>query len=271
MATIRQVSPDLLTLLRNIVVLMRMFFAVRRYSVPTRMIFLNKLDRPGASLRSSIKSILSNSLHHNPVLLTLPVASFDDSRYQSGETGVSAIVNLVDWNVWRWDSDGKATSEPLPTSEDGFSSSGIFTPSHPLVPELFKAREALVDTLSLLSPDFMDHFLSLPSIPSPYISVSPATIKSALRELTLSKEILPILCGAALRHIGTDVVLDFAGDLLASPVDVRPSSIAPSKSEDAQVLAWKVGWDKQRGWMTFVRVYSGNASYSSLYAIYSAD
>lgn len=228
-----------------------------RHSVPSRMIFLNKLDRPGASVRESLKSIVTKGLHNNPLLLTLPVASFDKSRYSSGEPGINGIVDLVNWKVWRWDENGTSSSENLPLSEDEFSESSIFTPSHPLIPEIFKAREALVDNVSLLSPDFMESFLSLPSSPSPYLSLTADALKSALRELTLRRDVLPVVCGAALRHIGTNVTLDFVGDLLASPVDVGAVATVPPNDSRTQLLAWKVGWDKQRGWMTFVRVYSG--------------
>ncbi|KAF8309233.1 P-loop containing nucleoside triphosphate hydrolase protein [Clavulina sp. PMI_390] len=229
-----------------------------RHSVPTRMIFLNKLDRPGSSVRESMRSIVAKNLHHNPLLLTLPVSSFDDSRYRSGEPGVSGIVDLVNWRVWRWTDSGEKTSQDLPSSEEALSESGIFSASHPLVPEIFKAREALLDNISLHSSEFMEELLSLPSSPSPYLSIPSTSIISALRSLTLERSILPVVCGAALRHIGTNVALDFVGDLLASPADVRAK---PASDKDgAQVLAWKVGWDKQRGWMTFVRVYSGDVT-----------
>jgi elongation factor G len=230
------------------------------------MIFLNKLDRPGASLRESLKSIVSSGLHHYPMLLTIPVASFDDSRYRSGEPGIAGLVDLVNWNVWRWDSDGKSVVKELPNSQEAFESPEILSRSHPLIPEIFKAREALVDGLSVHSAEFMDHFLSLPSSPSPYVSVSSTIVISALRELSLRKAVLPVVCGAALRHIGTGIVLNFVGDLLASPADVQKMAVEPLNGGGAQVLAWKVGWDKQRGWMTFVRVYSG--TYFGIYAQY---
>lgn len=221
------------------------------------MIFLNKLDRPGASVRNSLRSIVAKNLHSNPLLLTLPVASFDESRYRSGEPGITGIVDLVNWKVWRWDETGASSYQELPLSEDALAKSDLFSPSHPLVPEIFKAREALVDAVSLHSPDFMESFLSLPSSPSPYISLPVEQLKSALRALTLQQTLLPVVCGSALRHIGTNIALDFVGDLLASPVDVRRPDSALSQDGRTQLLAWKVGWDKQRGWMTFVRVYSG--------------
>lgn len=221
------------------------------------MIFLNKLDRPGASLRESLKSIVSNGLHYHPVLLTIPVASFDDSHYRSGEPGIAGLVDIVNWNIWKWDRDGKSVMEQLPRSQEALEFSKVFPTSHPLVPEIFKAREALIDGLSMHSAEFMDHFLSLPSSPSPYLSVTSPNVQSALRELSLKKTVLPVVCGAALRHIGTEILLNFVGDLLASPVDAKGMMLEPVHNNGAQVLAWKVGWDKQRGWMTFVRVYSG--------------
>ena len=221
------------------------------------MIFLNKLDRPGASLRASLKSIMANDLHRQPVLLTLPITSFQDHEYNTGEPGIAGVVDLVHWKIWRWEADGTATFVALPRDETGLESPPLFSPNHRLIPELIKAREALIDTISLLSPDFMDEFLSVTSSDSPYFGVSDSSVISALRILTLSKEILPVVCGAAIRHVGTDVALNFVGDLLASPIDASSSQNLPAKAAEAQILAWKVSWDKQRGWMTFVRVYSG--------------
>jgi len=221
------------------------------------MIFLNKLDRPGASLRESLKSIVSSGLHCHPMLLTIPVASFDESHYRSGEPGIAGLVDLVNWNVWRWNKGGESVVKELPRFREAFESPEVFPASHPLVPEIFTAREALIDGLSLHSAEFMDHFLSLPPSPSPYLLIPSSTVQSALRELSLKKAVLPVVCGAALRHIGTEVVLNFIGDLLASPVDVQGTMLESSHGSGAQVLAWKVAWDKQRGWMTFVRVYSG--------------
>jgi elongation factor G len=49
--------------------------------------------------------------------------------------------------------------------------------------------------------------------------------------------------------------MDYVGELLPAPIDItQRTSIA---SNELQALAWKVTWDKRRGWLTFVRVYSG--------------
>ena len=58
----------------------RFHASLHRYGVSPRMLFLNKMDRIGSSFRASMQSILNYRLHPKPMILTLPVASFD-SRY----------------------------------------------------------------------------------------------------------------------------------------------------------------------------------------------
>ena len=225
-----------------------------RYNVPTRLMFFNKLDRPGASLYSSYLSLLANRLHLQPIVLTLPVASFESEDYSSAEPGIQGIVDLVNWEVWK-STDGGCIRIPLPNSAQGLFEHSPFSPSHPLLSHLIHARTQLLESLGMHSEALFNHLLALPHSPSAYLSVSAATIMPHLRELTLRQEILPIVCGSALKHIGTELLLDYVGALLANPLDVELSKVA--HSEQVQLLAWKVTWDKRRGWMTFVRVYSG--------------
>lgn len=224
--------------------------------------FINKLDRAGASLPLSISSILAHRLHPTPTLLTLPVASFDPGHYTRGEPGIEGLIDLVKWEVWRWpttqtfDSSTKAERISLPTTEPELAQHPLFPPSHPLSKELLPAREALLDNLSLRSPDLESAILDCPPDASPYLSVPSSQIISSLRSLVAKRDILPVFCGAAAKHIGTELLLDYVGELLSSPRDVRLEGAAESGSE-VQMLAWKVVWDKRKGWMTFVRVYSG--------------
>lgn len=226
-----------------------------RYGVPTRIMFLNKLDRPGASFRSSLLSILQHRLHPRPTVLTLPIASFDPKNYVVAEPGVEGIVDLVKWEVWKWDADGECTRHPLPRNVEDLESNSVFPPAHPLIPHLVPARTALLENVSMFSEELMTELLDLPSGPSAYLSIEPAKILPHLRDATLRKDILPVLCGSAMKHVGTELVLDYVGELLADPATV--SAEKQQKNTPLRMLAWKVGWDKRRGWMTFVRIYSG--------------
>ncbi|KAI9512229.1 translation elongation factor 2 [Russula earlei] len=233
-----------------------------RYGVSSRILVLNKLDRPGASFHSSILSALAHRIHPMPVVLTLPIASFDPQDYSRGEPGIQGIVDLVKWELWRWSIDGSLSRHKLAASAEEIDRSQLLPPGHPLTPHLIPARTALLEGLAMFSNEFMEHLLELPTHPSAYLSVTESTILPFLRFATLKSGILPVLCGSATKHIGTEIIMDYAGGLLASPLDV--SHEASTSRNSVRLLAWKVSWDKRRGWMTFVRVYSGTLSRQSV-------
>ena len=104
----------------------------------------------------------------------------------------------------------------------------------------------------------MESLLGLSEDPLAYATLETSDIMPHLRSASLANQVLPILCGSALKHVGTDIVMDYVGELFASPLDVLPEPL-PANAP-TQVLAWKVAWDKKKKqWNTFVRVYSGKS------------
>ena len=203
-------------------------------------------------------SVLANHLHPRPMALVLPVASFDPQDYTRAEPGIHGLVDLVKWEVWMYNPDGISSVHPLPRNPKDLESSDLFPPSHPLVPHLLSARTALLDNLSQVSEEMFETLLSLPEDPSSYLTVAASEIVPHLRTATLRNDILPVICGSAFKHIGTELLMNYAGDLLPSPVDVETNADSlTSANAPLRALAWKVGWDPRKGWMTFVRVYSG--------------
>jgi elongation factor G len=219
-------------------------------------VFLNKLDRPGASFNASLASLLAHRFHPKPMALTLPVASFNPVHYSTAEPGIQGLVDLVKWELWAWNLDGRSTRYPLPRNVQDLSCMDIIPAGHPIVPHLLPARSAFLENLSMHSEDLMESLLNLPSDPSAYLQVEATAILPHLRTATIRNHILPVLCGSAIKNIGTELVMDYVGELLASPIDVNTNVVTNNGS--VQLLAWKVGWDPRRGWMTFVRVYSGS-------------
>jgi elongation factor G len=211
------------------------------------------MDRPGASFKVALSSILLNRLHPQPLPLVLPIASFNPSSYQQAEPGIQGLVDLVKWELWRWNEEGNPSVEALPRTVEGLAST--FESGHPLPSHLATARTSFLDTLSMQSEELMDTLLGLPSSPDAYMGVESTQILPYLRQASLRNTVMPIICGSAIRHIGTELVLNYAGELFASPLDV-PHDPQNSNSP-LRLLAWKVNWDPRRGWMTFVRVYSG--------------
>ncbi|KAI9063317.1 P-loop containing nucleoside triphosphate hydrolase protein [Trametes sanguinea] len=228
-----------------------------RYDVKSRILFLNKLDRPGASFRTSMLSVLANRLHPRPMAIALPIASFDPQDYARAEPGIQGLIDLVNWEVWKYDSEGKASIHALPRTKEGLEQSELFPPSHPIVPHLLPARVTMLDNLAQVSEDLFDVLLELPEDPSAYLSVQASDIMPHLRAATLRNDVLPVLCGSAFKHIGTELLMNYVGELLPSPLDVEPNPKVVAANAPLRMLAWKVGWDKRKGWMTFVRVYSG--------------
>jgi elongation factor G len=216
--------------------------------------FLNKLDRPGASFRASLQSILAHKLHPKPLPIVLPVASFNPDDYAKAEPGVQGLVDLVKWELWKWEG-GNKTRHPLPRTIHELETTTLLPSSHPILKEIVAARTALLENLSMFSEPLMEKLLDLPSGPSSYLGVHHSEIMPHLRDSTIRNDVLPVLCGSAMQHIGTDLVLDYAGELLADPLSL--TTLTDPRSGPLRLLAWKVVWDKRRGWMTFVRIYSG--------------
>ncbi|OCH92932.1 P-loop containing nucleoside triphosphate hydrolase protein [Obba rivulosa] len=232
-----------------------------RYGVRSRIMFLNKLDRAGASFGSSLSSLLTNRLHPKPMALALPIASFDPQDYTHGEPGVQGLVDLVNWEIWKWNEEGQSSRHKLPQNEEDFKALDFIPTTHPILPHLIPARTALLENLSMFSEDLMETLLNLSSGPSAYATVPASQIMPHLRAATLRNEILPVLCGSAFKHIGTELVMNYVGELLPSPLDVIEK--VPVPNAPLRMLAWKVGWDKRKGWMTFVRIYSGTLTKQS--------
>lgn len=178
-------------------------------------------------------------------------------NYSRAEPGIEGLVDLVKWELWKWSEDGSHTCHPLPLVKDSSEFAEIFPSAHPIIPHLVPARTALLENLAMFSEDLMDRMLGFPSDPYSYLQIHPTEIIPHLRKATIENQVLPVLCGSAIKSIGTELVMDYIGYLLASPLDVRLQVESPDAP--VRLLAWKVAWDKRKGWMTFIRVYSGES------------
>jgi elongation factor G len=186
--------------------------------------------------------------------LTIPIASFNPKNYVDGEPGLQGLVDLVRWNVWKWDDDGHVSCHPLARNETDLEKIGIFPTSHPLLPHLVPARAQLLENLSMVSEEFMGYLLGTDGSSS-YLQADDDLVMRHLRSVALNNLVLPVVCGSAMKHIGTELLMDFVGELFPSPLDVEHD--AQRQNTPLRLLAWKVNWDERKGWMTFVRVYSG--------------
>lgn len=193
------------------------------------------------------------------MIFSLPVSSFNPTDYDRGEPGIHGIVDLIKWEVWKWDG-ARISRLPLPKTDAELRASSSFPESHKLVDHLVYARTMLLDSLFLRSEELLNSF-SNSSANFSYLDFPPSVLLPQIRHLVLKNDIVPVLCGSAFKHIGTELLLDYVGHLLPSPSDGLQKSA--SQSRTVQLLAWKVMWDQRKGWMTFVRVYAGESTVAS--------
>ena len=214
-----------------------------RYNVP-RICFVNKMDRTGANFWRTL-DMIREQLAANPVAIQVPIGAED--RFQG-------YVNLVTMQAIIYADDLGTRQDATDIPDD-------------LLPEVRLHREMLIERVAECDDGLMERYLYGEEI-------SPAELQQGLRTATLRGDLVPVLCGAALRNKGVQPVLDAVVDYLPSPVDVPPMvGINPKtgtewrcyadESRPFAALAFKVVSDPFVGRLVYFRVYSGRAKAGS--------
>ncbi len=164
-----------------------------RYRIP-RIAFINKLDRAGADAMRVLGQV-RNRLGANAAFVNLPCGS---------ESGLAGVIDLLAWNLVRFDP--ATQGERLEVHE--------IPPD--LVPAAEEARERLVEATAESVDWLADLYLSGESVDS-------KDLRRAIRAATLAGQMVPVLCGSALRDLGIQSVLDAVCDYLPSPLERPPS------------------------------------------------
>ena len=208
-----------------------------KYGVP-KMAFINKLDRIGADFLGTV-AMMQERLKANPIILQLPVGQGDN---------FTDIIDLIEMKQIRWDEESLGASYYFEDIADEYRQ------------EAERYREKLIEAAAEYDDDVMEAYLSEEPIDSP-------KILEAIRKATVRLELIPVLCGSALRNKGIQPLLDAIVEFLPSPVDVPPiqgthpetGDIIECQAKDSDPLAaliFKVSMIQGRR-LSFVRVYSG--------------
>ncbi|KAI9090559.1 P-loop containing nucleoside triphosphate hydrolase protein [Phlyctochytrium arcticum] len=241
-----------------------------RYRVP-RVVFVNKMDREGATLVKTVKAMERRLTGWGkPLVCHWPVvrdasASFNGSG--SGGPAFEGIVDLVTMELVDWKKDPRTgsvvTRQPMSDEESlGKNQAHLYA-------DAVQARIALVEKLSELDDTIVDIFLDNDG---DHMKVPAAALQAALRRVTLNGQGIPVFCGASFKNIGVQPVLDAVVDYLPSPSERTPpvailpngKSIDIHNTSDLCALAFKVMHDPKRGPLVFVRVYSGTLERGSV-------
>lgn len=247
------------------------------YSIP-RIVFVNKLDRDGATFERTVREV-GLRLRGWPAVCQIPWWEGGKGRF----SGVGDAINLCALR-WKEAGDGKAI-ESLNMEQLGLDDPGFRL-------ELLKARAALVEALCGYDEQLLETWLDCND---DSLAVSAQAIRDSLRRCILdgSGRLIPVFAGASFRNIGVQPLLDAVDDLLPDPTE-RPdpeislgaqkcglsdllhgklslttgsskhlskkatSSSALVAQIEACALAFKVVNDARRGVLVYIRVYSGS-------------
>jgi len=218
-----------------------------KYDVP-RICFVNKMDKLGADFYYTVDTIIKR-LGAKPLVIQLPIGF---------ENSFEGVVDLVEMRALTWRGDSKGDVE-LGAKYD------IEEIPADMVEKANEYRAALLEVVAETDDALLERFMEGDT------DFSVAEIKAAIRKLTISSQIYPILCGSAFKNRGVQPMLDAVVDYLPTPLDV-PAIEAhdprdeekvilrhPDATEPFAALAFKVAVHPFFGRLTYIRVYSGRA------------
>jgi elongation factor G len=211
-----------------------------KYHVP-RISFINKMDRTGADFFNVIHQI-REKLGANPIPIQIPIGS---------EEEFSGVVDLVSRKAFAWDDEslGKNYREvPIPKDLE----------------ELVDTyRMKLVEGAAEESDHLLTKFIQDPS------SIDEEELIAAIRKATIENRITPVICGAAFKNKGIQLLIEAIIKYLPSPLEIpaikginpytdKEESRNPDPEAPFTAIAFKIATDPFMGRIAFFRVYAGS-------------
>ena len=206
-----------------------------KYRVP-RIAFVNKMDRTGADFQEVVAQ-MNKYLGANAVPIQMPIGAEND---------FVGMVDLVNMKAVTFKEKERIVGD-IPES---------------LMQQASDARRFLIEKLADVNDTIADLYLEDKEIDA-------ATLMKAVREATIKLLITPVLCGAAYKNKGIQLLLDAIVDYLPSPTDLgaidahdlydedRLIHRNPTSNEPFSALAFKLINDPFVGQQTFIRIFSG--------------
>ena len=206
-----------------------------KYRVP-RIAFVNKMDRTGADFQEVVNQ-MHKYLGANAVPLHLPIGA---------ESDFEGMVDLVQMNSVRFIEKERIVG-PIPEN---------------MMEQAQEARRNLIEKVADLDDEIAELYLEDKEIPTDMLM-------AAIRQATIKLMMVPVLCGAAYKNKGIQLLLDAVVDYLPSPKDLgaviahdpaneeKTYQRNPSENEPFSALAFKLINDPYVGQQTFIRIFSG--------------
>lgn len=209
-----------------------------KYRVP-RIAFVNKMDRTGADF-AEVVTQMNKYLGANAVPLHLPIGA---------ENEFQGMIDLVCMQSITFREKERIVGD-IPAD---------------LLDKAIEARHFLIEKIADYDDEIAELYLEDAEIPE-------EMLKKAIRNATIKLMITPVLCGAAYKNKGIQLLLDAIVDYLPSPTDLgaviahdpdddeKTYQRNPSANEPLAALAFKLINDPYVGQQTFIRIVSGKIS-----------
>lgn len=208
-----------------------------RYKIP-RIAFVNKMDRVGADFSRCV-DMIETRLGGNPLPVQIPAGK---------EAEFEGVIDLVEQKLLVFNE--QSLGQEITSCE---------IPDH-YIEEFTAARMILLEKLADFDEEIMEKYLS-------DTPVSSSELYDAIRRLTLSLDVVPVLCGSAFKNKGVQPLLDAVLAYLPSPLDVGAVEgvdadgqclLRKSNVQEKFVgLVFKLMFDSFVENLAFLRVYSG--------------
>jgi elongation factor G len=211
-----------------------------KYNVP-RIAFINKMDRAGADFYGVVQQI-KEKLGATPVPVQIPIGSEDNFK---------GVIDLVEMKAIVWYDDATQGTtfqmEEIPAD---------------LITEAEEWRGKLVESLAEVDDSLLQRYID------DHESITRDEVLAAMRKSAVAGITIPVICGAAFKNKGVQMLLDSVIAFLPSPVDkgavtgIDPRNDEevtrqPDDEEPMAALAFKIATDPFVGRLVFLRVYSG--------------
>jgi elongation factor G len=204
------------------------------------------MDRMGASFWRTV-GMIRERLNGHPIPIQLPIGIEDTFR---------GAVDLIEQKAWLFTDQLGAKPEIGAVPEE-------------MLDLVHEHRERLVEAIAETDDHLMEKYLEGEEI-------STDELRVALRQATIRSQLVPVLCGTALRNKGVQPLLDAIVDYLPSPLDIpamagtnpytgKEEERAADPNGPLAALCFKIVTDPYMGRLAYVRIYSGTLVNGSTY------
>jgi elongation factor G len=201
-----------------------------------RAVFVNKLDRERSSFPRALESI-QHRFGRTAVPIQLPIGA---------EKNFSGVIDLIRMKAWTYTPDGNGKGKECEIPIDSQD-------------EARDAHEALVEIVAEGNDALMEEFFEKGTLPVDHMVEG---LDNAVRE----GRIYPVLCGSALRNIGSDLLLTFLEEAFPAP-DERKTITGSVNGKEVQrcvagkelpsAFIFKTMTDLFAGRVSYFKVWSG--------------